>query len=302
MSKRPATTLNAIASKQDDPDAIVEAGEMVDLRFPMGGRMSLRSAKLFHLLVKVAGVDLAEDKQHRFPLAALNESFHISVGELETLIDELHSTTIKLKLTDEHGRRFTKSGPFLSDVEREEETQAQAEIRFSFSSVLRQAIANSTHWAIISRRAVLAFESKYSLRLYTVLSLRAGLRKTHEDFSVEDLRQILGVPSEKLTAWKNLRLRALDPAIEEINHLAGFRASYVPQKQGRKVVGITLSWGQKGQDEVVEAMKELERPRVGRKVRRQGATERIIEQENWQREALAAQLSQAMGSISTPPD
>jgi hypothetical protein len=296
-SQQPRTT-DAIRSFRDHPDAIVEAGEMIDMRFPAGGRMSLRGAKLFHLLVQSAGVDVTEQKTHRITLAALNETFHLAVPELIELIDELHTTTLKLKLTDSKGRSYTKSGPILSDVEREDEDQQQAEVRFEFSPALRKAISNSTHWAVISKRAVLAFESRYALRLYTVLSLRAGLRKTSEDFTIDELREVLGVPTGKLKDWKNLRMRAVDPAMAEINHLAGFHAGYVPIKRGRKVVGVTLTWGQKDQAARVEAMKELDRPKVGRKERREGRVERLMEEqanrEGLQREELATALTAAV--------
>lgn len=293
MIDRPPNTLDAIRNMRGHPDAIVEAGEMVDMRFPAGGKMSLRGAKLFHLLVQSAGVDVAEPITHRITLATLNETFHVPIPELVELIDELHATTLKLKLTDPKGRRYTKSGPILSDVEREDEGQGQAEVRFEFSATLRRAIANSSHWAVISKRAVLAFESRYSLRLYTVLSLRAGLRKTSEDFTIEDLREILGVPAGKLATWKNLRLRALDPAMAEINQLAGFHAGFVPLKRGRKVIGVTLTWGLKDDKARIEAMKELERPRAGRKARREGRVERITEIEGFEREELATALSAA---------
>ncbi|MCB5200845.1 replication initiation protein [Loktanella sp. TSTF-M6] len=286
-------TLDAIQSRSDDPDAIVEAGELVDMRFPSGGHMSLRGGKLFHLLVQAAGVDVAEDVTHRITLASLNDTFHIAVPELVELVDELHTTTLKLKLTDAKGRRYTKSGPILSDVEREDESNTQAELRFQFSPTMRKAIANSSHWAVVSKRAVLAFESRYSLRLYTVLSLRAGLRKTSEDFALDDLREILGVPAGKLGTWKNLRLRALDPAIAEINQLAGFHAGFVPLKRGRRVVGVTLTWGLKDRTARVEALKELDRPKVGRKARRDGSADMIVEAEGRQREALATALSAA---------
>ena len=291
-----ATTLDAIRTMRGDPDAIVEAGEVVDMRFPAGGRMSLRGGKLFHLLIQAAGVEIAEATSHRVTLAALNETFHVSIPELVELIDELHTTTLKLKLTDAKGRKYTKSGPILSDMEREDEDQGQAELRFEFSPTLRRAIANSNHWAVISKRAVLAFDSRYSLRLYTVLSLRAGLRKTSEEFTVEELREMLGVPVGKLTDWKSLRRRAIEPALAEINQLAGFHAGFVPLTRGRKIVSVRLTWGLKDHTARIEAMKELERPKVGRKERREGRVEELAQAEDWQREELATALFDARDS------
>lgn len=298
MEKPPARTLDAIASHAGNPDAIVEAGELTDMRFSSGNRLSLRGGKLFHLLIQAAGVRIADPIQHRLTLAALNTTFHLRLAELDELIDELASTVIKLRLTDATGRRYLKTGPLLSDTEREDDDQAQAELRFEFSPTMRRAIGSSTHWAVISRRAMLTFESKYSLRLYTLLSLRTGMRKAHEDFTLEDIRALLGVPKDKLTSWQAFKLRALDVAVEEINHLAGFTVSYLPKKLGKRVIGVTIAWGVKEQAGRIEALKELERPKVGRKARREGTveaitTESVFEADDRQRLALAEALARA---------
>lgn len=284
------TTLDAIRRFNDHPDTIVEAGEVIDMRFPAGSTMSLRGGKLFHLLIKAAGDRVVEPIVHRLPLSALNGTFHRTNDELEGIIDELQTTTLKLKLTDSKGRRFTKSGPLLSDVEREDDSEEQAEIRFEFSPALRKAISNSTHWASISRRAVLAFESRYSLHLYTSLSLRAGLRKTSEQFSIEELREILGVADGKLADWKSLNRRAITPALEEINHLAGFHAGCIPVKSGRKIVAVRLTWGRKDRHGLEDVSRELDLPRVGRKERRKEMAERQSVREDLMREQLSIAL------------
>lgn len=293
MTTRKPSTLDAIRTYRENPDAIVEAGEMVDMRFPAGSRMTLRGAKLFHMLVQAAGVNVAEPMTHKVTISELNESFHLSVADLIELVDELHATTLKLQLTDAKGRRFTKSGPILADAEREDETESQAELRFEFSATLRRVIANSNHWAVISKRAVLAFESRYALRLYTFLSLRAGLRKTSEEFTVEEVREVLGVPAGRLADWKSLRRRAIEPALAEINQLAGFYAGCIPIKHGRRVVGVKLTWGLKDTTARLTAAKELERPKVGRKERREGRVESLVLENDWQREELAAALTVA---------
>lgn len=283
-------TLDAIRTHSSNPDTIVEAGEMVNMRFTTGTSLSLRGAKLFHLLVQAAGVSVADDKQHRMTFAALNETFHISVDELENLVDELHSTILKLRLTDANGRAFTKSGPILADVEREDEGLPQAELRFEFSPALRKAIENSAHWAVISRKAVLAFESKYALRLYTMMALRAGLRKVSEDFLLDDLRSLLGA-SSSYDRWSNLQQKVLRPALAEINQLAGFVVGYTPLRHGRKIVGVRLTWGQKDQAGRVQALKELEASKVGRKARREGQVEFIANAERIERQEIALALS-----------
>jgi hypothetical protein len=286
-----AKTTDAIKSYAKNTDAIVEAGEVVDLRFATGRSLSLRAAKLFHLLIQAAGVDVTKAKSHRLTFAQLNASFHLSIPELESLIDELHSTILKLRLTDETGRRFTKSGPILADAEREDETQAQAEIRFEFSAAFRAAIANSSHWAVLSRRAILAFESKYALRLYTLLSLRAGLRRATEEFLLEDLRELLGVPVSSYPRWNNFRQYVLMRAVDEVNQISGITVGFTPLRHNRKVVGVRFAWGQKDQEGRVAALKELEASRVGRKARRSGSVELIAQAETIERQEIALALS-----------
>lgn len=286
-----STTPDAIKWNASNPDAIVEAGELTDWRFPVGGQMSLRAAKVFHLLIQGAGVRITDDTEHRMTYASLNEVFHITLPELEAVIDELHTTILKLKLTREDGTHYTKSGPILADAERDDENSTQAELRYTFSLTLRRAIQDSRHWAVISKQAVLAFQSKYALRLYTLISLRVGLRKTSETFLLDDLRHILGIPPEKYPLFGNLKQKVLAPAIAEINHLAGFQVGFQPQRHGRSIVAVRLFWGIKDQDGRTEARKELERSSVGRKARRTGQVELIAPNEQIARHEIAQALS-----------
>jgi hypothetical protein len=281
------TTLDAVRMHRQDPDAIIAAGELVDMRFVSGNTLSLRAAKLFCLLIQEAGIAVADQVQHRLPYAVLNETFHKSRDELAEAIAELHSTVVSVQLVSRQGRPYVKSGPILSDVEREPDSLNDAEIRFEFSPAMRRVIADSTHWASISRRAVLTFESRYALRLYLWLSLRANLRKTAEDIGLDDLRDMLGVPEKTLTRWQDMRRFVLDRALAEINHVAGFHASYMPLKQGRRIAGVRLAWGLKDRAELVKAAKELERPRIGRKARRAGLVETIAQERHRLAESLA---------------
>jgi len=283
------TTLDKIRIERSDPDVIVAAGEVADMRFTSGDSLSLRAAKLFCLLIQEAGIAVADQVQHRIPYAVLNETFHRSRDELVEAVMELHSTVVSVQLVSRKGRPYVKSGPILSDVEREPDSLDDAEIRFEFSPAMRQVIADSTHWAAVSRRAVLAFESKYSLRLYLHIGLRVNRRQTSEDVSLEDMRDILGIARNTLPRWQDMKRRALDPAVAEISHLAGFTVMYTPLKRGRRVVGVRLAWGHKAAPDLIETQRELDRTRAGRTARRDGLVETIAQE----RYRLAENLANA---------
>jgi plasmid replication initiation protein len=95
----------------------------------------------------------------------------------------------------------------------------------------------------------------------------------------------------KFYRWPDLRRFVLDRAVAEINHLAGFRMGYVPIKRGRKIAAVKLTWGRKDMPELIEAQKELDRPRVGRTARREDKAETIADE----RAALAESLANAPG-------
>ena len=95
----------------------------------------------------------------------------------------------------------------------------------------------------------------------------------------------------KFSRWPDLRRFVLDRAVAEINHLAGFRMGYVPIKRGRKINAVKLTWGRKDMPELIEAQKELDRPRVGRTARREDKVETVADE----RAALAESLANAPG-------
>jgi hypothetical protein len=66
---------------------------------------------------------------------------------------------------------------------------------------------------------------------------------------------------------------------------------YVPIKRGRKITAVKLTWGRKDMPELIEAQKELDRPRVGRTARREDKVETVADD----RAALAESLANAPG-------
>lgn len=276
-------TKQALADRADRPDELVASGRQIDMVFRPGQRvLSLRAGKLWHLLVKAAGIDLAAAKDHHMPLADLYGSGigHMTLAERIDALRELQTTLIEVRVPSPKVKGGTRviTEAMLARVERDEDDRG--DLVWRFGGTLRRVFADSEHWAVLSKRAVMAFESRYSLRLYELVALRAPLdHKTAEIFTLEDLRARLGVPVGKLINWPHLRQRALEPAIDEVNQLAGFRVQYEPVKKGRAVTAVRLIWEEKTPAERKTTKRELDAPRVGRRSRRDGSAEVIAEEE-----------------------
>lgn len=259
-------------------DTLIVAGEIADLRFH-GKPLSLRASKLLHLLVRAAGADACERMTHSVTVSELNETFHLSVAEFIEVARELASTAVQLRYVNKRGRDAIKVGPMLADLEREvDEGSEPAIVSWEFSPVTRVLLSTSDHWAALSRQAVLAFESRYALRLYEIVSLRGGLQfKRKERFDLDDLRRRLGVEPGKLERWVHLKQRVLDPAVAEVTHLSGLAISYEVVKTGRKVTAIDLSWREVDKAGRAAQAEELARGRLGRKARREGTVQAITD-------------------------
>jgi hypothetical protein len=268
----------ALEDRAERPDDLVASGPQVEMIFRRGQKtLSLRAQKIWHLLVKKAGVRLGDDCIHRMPISELYQSGlgHMTQAARVEAMRELQTTLVEVVTKREGTKPRVESSGLLVYVARE--VDEGGAIEWEFGRVLRSVFANSDHWAILSKRAVMAFESRYSLRLYEMIALRSGLdHKTVETFDLETLRDRLGVPVAKLERWQDFKRKAIEPAVAEINHLAGFHVSYEPIKRGRAVAAVKLSWGEKSSPERKAAKRELDGSKVGRKARRAGTAETVV--------------------------
>ena len=99
---------------------------------------------------------------------------------------------------------------------------------------------------------ILPMRSQYSIRLYSLLK---SYQKNNKKwwFKLDELKRLLDCKSYK--AYKDFRVRALDPAIKEINKYSDINISYEEEKDGKKVDEITFLMDEKTIDEKMEAQR-----------------------------------------------
>lgn len=248
---------------------LVAAGELVDLKFAdRNGKsvrgLSLRAGKFLHELINHAGPAITKPgNRFKIDLARINWP-HKSAAGIEAIVHELAGTVVCVEM-EIKGKPARRWGAFLSDVVRYDE--ALSVLEYEFTPLIRTVFQLSKHWAALSAQAVYAFESAYALRLYEMITLREGLKyKNEELFSIEDLRQRLGVPFGKLNRFVDFKRKAIEKAIEEVNYLSGSIVEYEARKRGRKVEFILLRWRRKDAIELNDVANRLNKHRADRRV------------------------------------
>lgn len=236
---------------------------------------SLRALKLMHLMIGTAGGRMADDITHQMRLSDVKKIDGMQNHTRKTIVPlfaELRAATI---VHDDTEKMRVTIGGLLDEttIDYRHEVSGDILISWGFGRTFRRMAAESNHWAILDRQAVFHLGSKYSVLLFQhIASLQNLKHVTSKRFSVAEIRAVLGVPDGKLADFSNLNLRALKPAIVEINSdLTRLHLTATYHKIGRTVAEVEIAWEVK--EDLTKVKAELDRPKVGRKARRDGTEE-----------------------------
>lgn len=237
---------------------------------------SAEALKLMHLLIGRAGGRMADDVRHELRLAeikAVNGMRNHSRTTLRELFVELAGAVMVFDDTEE---KCEIIGGFLdrAKLDYRHEISDDLLVAWWFGGAFREMAEKSCHWAIMDRQTVFALSSKYSILLFQHITSLVNLdHVASKTFTVAELRAVLGVGEAIHRRFSNLNLRAIQPAIAEVNQISRLTLTATPNKVGRTVASVTIAWEQKEQDKKREARRELGHPKVGRKARRDGTVE-----------------------------
>jgi hypothetical protein len=235
--------------------------------------------KLMHLLIGKAGGRMAEDVRHELRLADIKKIDGMrnhSRATLRKLLVELAGAVI---VFDDTEAQCEIIGGFLDQARLDYRHEISDDLLMAwwFGRAFREMAEKSCHWAIMDRQTVFALSSKYSILLFQHVASLVNLdRVTSKTFTVAELRAVLGVPEGKMGRWNDMNRFALKPAIAEINQLSRMKLTATANKIGRTVASVTIAWEEKPQELAKDAKRELDRPKVGREARREGATEVLV--------------------------
>lgn len=258
------------------PDDVLKPGELVTADYVNGTTLTAAARKVLVLLLHTAAGDAGEDREHCIAKSALRGT-HQSNDRLTRVLDELQRTLLRVQVKSPAGNDAFFIAPLMAQRIEEIADDARAKVWWRFSDPMRQIIRASDHYAELHRQITLALESRYAVTLYELGSLLYRRENPTWRGTLDQLREKLGVPGGKLTRWVDLQRFAITPAVEEVEHLSPFHVAWHDFRHAGRVIGVEFRFWPKTDPERDAARQELHGSRVGRKARRQGAVERVVD-------------------------
>lgn len=237
---------------------------------------SLRALKLMHLMIAKSGGRMAEPVRHEIRLSDIRKIDGMNShtrATLTPLFEELRAVVIREGNPNIDEDRIVVGGLLDHAVlDRKDPISGDTLLSWFFGRSFLEMAEKSNHWAIMDRQTVFHLTSKYAVLLFQNISSLTNLdHVTSKIFSIPELRAVLGIPEGKISRFANLNRDVIQPAITEINQLSRLTLMATPHKIGRTVGSVEIAWEVK--PDPTETKRELDRPKAGRKARRDGTAE-----------------------------
>lgn len=217
---------------------------------------------------------IEQGRDYTIEIDDLKPDGHKGYEMVEEAIEALMRTILTVRLPNGKTRRVQ----FLGGNDLDDQDRPAGVLTYSFDKRLIEVLRDSTIWGKIAIPVLMAFTSKYAVSLYENLAQLSGLSlKQFQEYSLDEFRDLIGVPPGRYRAFGELNKHVIKPALAEVNALAPFTATLVPVKQGKKVVQIKVGWFAKDGNALREAFNELQRTKLGRRARVAGTAEFVAE-------------------------
>jgi hypothetical protein len=214
-----------------------------------------------------------EGKDYTIEIDNLKTDRHRGYDVVEDAIISLMKTILTVKLPNGSTRRVQ----FLGGNDLDDPDRPAGVLKYSFDKRLIAVIKDSRVWGKINMPVLMAFMCKYSVSLYENIAQMVNLEyKTMHAYSLEELRELMGVRDGQYKTFGEFNKHVLKPAVTEINAMAPFDVTVLPVKKGKRVVQINIMWFHKDMEALQKAMTEVESTKIGRKARISGTVERIL--------------------------
>lgn len=272
MEQPQDTTLRVIDLKPRR-DQAVKPAELIQITGHQA--LSLNARRSITILWHNAHTQgVAEGKDYTIEIDDLKPDDHKGYEMVEEAIISLMQTILTVKLPDGKTRRVQ----FLGGNDLDDPDRPAGVLNYSFDKRLVSILRDSAIWGKIALPVLMALSSKYSVSLYENVAQWSGLtRKTYQDMTLDEFRELLGVDKGKYSAFGALNKHVIKHVALELNALAPFSITILPIKTGKRVTHVRVGWWSKSKDEIDAAWREVNRSKVGRKARITGQADHVAD-------------------------
>lgn len=218
-------------SKVDPRCFVVRSNDLSEARY----RLTVNEQKLVYLLCSKINRDDKDFCCYRFRVLDIARFLGISAhsniySSIHRLAKKLRKRDLLIKTNDES---YLDTGWLSSS----EYWVGKGCIELAFDPKLKPFLLNLKEKFVQFRLgAVTELQSVYSMRLYELCKQYQSIGK--RQFSVEELKAILGVENGEYQLYKNFKSRCLLSSLREISEKTDLKVSMGEFKKGRKVIGV----------------------------------------------------------------
>ncbi|ETI65463.1 replication initiation protein [Sphingomonas sp. ID1715] len=263
--------------RRRDLDFVSKPGELVESEFETGS-LSAAGRKAFALMLRKAGPEAGEDSKTFTITKKELRGTHKGNERIQPVMDELLRVIVRIRTTSKKGKPAIMSQSLLSSCVEEISEDGMSVVEYQFSESFKRVIQRSDYYARVNLGVMLALQSRYSLTLYDLGCLIINRQNRVVKMNVDELRRRLGVPDGSFKNFAEFRRDVLAKSKAEIDQLADFIVEWEEIRgsgRGRPVEAVKLTFSPKDPVDQEETAKELDRPKVGRRARRDGSVEQI---------------------------
>lgn len=208
------------------------------------GNFTERDRKLWSFLVSAAWDDLLTKRYHEIKVAKINAVFEALGGDTSSgwiwdSARRLSKTVVEWEEGPD-GRRLVAISNLLN-AKTTKDAKLTGILWFEIPALLSEVIRRPYRFSRLRIHFMLGLSGKYAVTLYMLLESVANLQTPVLDVELEQLRQWLQVPDEKMTRWVDVKRFAIEPALKQINdnpQAAGFSVKMETIKESRAVARV----------------------------------------------------------------
>jgi hypothetical protein len=177
------------------------------VRGKRSGRKPLDADRISAALKLVAAGLSPTAAAHQIGLGRVQPSTGKSDGQVFVVCNRHCSSYVHAPRCLSNNRRYalkTRRVQFLGGNDLDDPDRPAGVLSYRFDKRLIEVLKDSTIWGKIALPVLMAFTTKYAVSLYENLAQFANLsKKVHQDYSLDEFRELLGVPPGRYKSLGN---------------------------------------------------------------------------------------------------